>query len=282
MGKTTEIAWCDASFNTHWGCAKVSPGCNFCYAETWAKRTGYSDIWGVNAHRRVMSDRYWRQPYTWNKKAAGASQRPRVFCNSMSDVFDKNAPLGVRDRLFDLIQATPNLDWLILTKRIGNALGMMPEAWQDGFIPPNVWMGISVVNQEEADRDILKLLKIPAPVRFLSCEPLLAPIDLSGFLWGRTQPCKECPRDIDCECGWKTRKENGEPSLDWIICGGESGAQARPMLEGWAGDIAEQCRHAQVAFFMKQGSQANWPTFKDFASFPLKLQIREWPHHDCL
>lgn len=248
MGENSAIEWTDATFNPWWGCTRVSPACDNCYADTWARRLGMDDLWD-GAKRRTFGAKHWAEPLKWNRAAERAGRRLRVFCASMADVFDKDAPGRERENLWELIEDTPHLDWLLLTKRIGNVRRMLPAP------PPNVWLGISVINQEEADRDIPKLLGIPAAVRFLSCEPLLGPIDFP-------LPCQG-------SVFWS--------GLHWIIVGGESGARARPMDEWWALRIQQQCAEAGVAFFMKQGSQANWPAFKDFERFPAELRIRQWP-----
>lgn len=248
MAENSAIEWTDHTFNPWWGCAKVSPGCDNCYAERDSKRYGYS-LWGVDGQRRSFGDKHWAEPRKWDRKAQGADRRPRVFCASMADVFDKNAPDGARERLWELIEDTPHLDWLILTKRIGNVHKMAPRRWETVSWPRNVWLGISVVNEEEAYRDIPKLQDVGAHVRFLSCEPLLGPIDLLTRL----------------------------DSIHWVIVGGESGHKARPMLAEWAFHILFDCEQHGVAFFMKQGSAANWDRFKDFASFPPALQVRQWP-----
>lgn len=254
MAEKSAIEWTDATFNPWWGCAKVSIGCDHCYAERDAARYQPGrELWGVDAERRAFGDKHWAEPHRWERKAVREGHRLRVFCASMADVFDKNSPDQARPRLWQTIRDTPNLDWLILTKRIGNAARMLPTDWEDGY--PNVWLGISVVNQEEADRDIPKLLAIPARIRFLSCEPLLGPIHFplacqGSVFWG---------------------------GLHWVIVGGESGQLARFMDPAWADDIRSEVKRAGRAFFMKQGSQFNWPRFKDFESFPSKLQIREFP-----
>jgi protein gp37 len=268
MGENSAIAWTDHTFNPWWGCTKVSPGCDRCYAESWSKRAGYSDLWEGN--RRVMSDDYWKGPLKWEKKAAAGEirlengvwtypPRPRVFCASMADVFDKDAPQFQRERLWSLIKRTHHLDWLVLTKRVGNVLRMLPRDWDTGY--PNVWLGISVVNQEEYDRDVVKLLEIPAKKRFLSCEPLIGPIRLvpngpgTGLYY------------------WLS-----DGLLDWIIVGGESGYGARPMQVSWVRDIREDCEEYPISFFMKQGSAANWGgAFKDIESFPEDLRVRRFP-----
>jgi len=250
MAETTAIAWTDATFNPWWGCQKVGPGCDHCYAERDAERfEPKRALWGAGSERRTFGEKHWNQPKRWHEKAHREGVRRRVFCASMADVFDKDAPPGERDRLWSLIAATPNLDWLVLTKRIGNAKSMLPSNWGMGY--PNVWLGATVVNQEEADRDILKLAATPAAVRFLSCEPLLGPICVAT--------------------------NDAFRSIDWVIVGGESGPQARPMLEVWALALARQCRERNVAFFFKQGSQQNWLNFRDFDGFPDELKIREWP-----
>ena len=148
MAENTKIEWCDHSFSPWRGCQKVSPGCDFCYAEAITKRFKLAE-WGAGAPRRVQSDSYWRKPLGWNKKAAKEGVRRRVFCASMADVFDNAAPLSERQRLWALIWATPNLDWQILTKRPENIAKMLPTDWGDGW--PNVWLGISAEDQERYD-----------------------------------------------------------------------------------------------------------------------------------
>ncbi len=242
MGENSAIAWTDHTFNPYWGCRKVSPACDHCYAETWAIRTGRPDLWGTGKYR-VFGDRHWRQPLLWNERAMLSHKRLKVFCASMADVFDKDAPAVERARLWRLVMATPNLDWLLLTKRIGNARRMLPE-----HLMVNVWLGASVVTREEFERDVPKLKALPAQVRFLSVEPLLedlGAIDLAG--------------------------------IDWVIVGGESGSKARHVDYTWYGHILEQCVMQGVPFFMKQLSQHDTPDFKDFKAFPRELQVRQWP-----
>lgn len=254
MAENSAIEWTDATFNPWWGCAEVSPGCKNCYARSLAERLlPHMSLWDVNGDRRLFGADHWRGPLRWERKAVKEGRRLKVFCASMADVFDNNPALdSTRLHLWQLIRQTPNLDWLILTKRIGNVSKMVPfgPIW-----PPNIWLGISVVNQEEADRDIPKLLTINARTRFLSCEPLLGPIEFP-------LPCRD-------SVFW-----NG---IDWVIVGGESGHKARPMLEEWALGLVGQCVAAGCPVFMKQGSQANWPSFKDFDSFPEAIRVRQWP-----
>lgn len=130
------------------------------------------------------------------------------------------------------------------------------EAWLEGTPPANVWIGATVVNQEEADRDIPKLLAVPAARRFLSMEPLLGPVDLTPFFWGKHEAvdriCQNCPRDADCECGYHTRRDLQLHAIDWVIVGGESGPHARPLQIVWAMDLVRQCQAAGIPAFMKQ------------------------------
>jgi protein gp37 len=261
MGETSKIEWTDATFNPWVGCTKISPGCDNCYAEGWAKRSGMV-TWGED--RRRTSAANWRKPLHWHASIPDG-KRLRVFCASLADVFDNEIPAEWRADLFELIRKTPRIDWLLLTKRIGNVKAMLPPDWGNSIYGyNNVWLGISVVNQDEANRDIPKLLETPSRVRFLSVEPMLGPIDLErgGFTFLRRL---------------KSPTGKQHEALSWVICGGESGGKARPMEPEWAIWLRYQCLGSGVPFFMKQGSAANWPAFKDFETFPDHLRVREWP-----
>ena len=195
MAKDSKIEWTHHTFNPWWGCTKVSPGCKHCYAETWARRTGRA-IWGNAAPRRELSDAYWKQPIAWNGEAARAGKRARVFCASMADVFEDRRDLDRhRARLWPLIEATPHLDWLLLTKRPQNMRKLAP--W-DGAWPANVWAGTTAENQRWADKRIPVLLEVPARIHFISAEPLLGPVEVSR--WLALKPGRR---------------------LDWVIAGGE-------------------------------------------------------------
>jgi protein gp37 len=231
MGKTT-IEWTDFTFNCWWGCAPVGPGCDHCYAEVLAARFGVA--WGPGAARRFFGDKHWAEPLAWDRAAKKAGKRARVFCLSMGDVFDNEVEQAVRERLWALIRATPNLDWLLLTKRIGNAPKMLPGNWREGY--PNAWLGISIVNQDEADRDIPKLLNTPAAVRFVSYEPALGPVHFDRA-WFDNQG--ESEFDV-------------LPTINWLIVGGESGPKARPFDLALARSVVKQCKAAGVAVFVKQ------------------------------
>ena len=225
MARDSSIEWTHHTFNPWWGCAKVSPACRNCYAEMWAKRVG-QDVWGSKNDRRFFTDTHWGEPLKWNREATAANQRKRVFCASMADVFERRAVLNPwRERLWDLITATPMLDWLLLTKRPQNIEAM--TRWSVGQWPANVWLGATVENQHWADVRMHQLLQHDSRVRFLSCEPLLGPVDLSQWI-------------------------GGNQSIDWVIAGGESGAKARPMNPAWVRSLRDQCNQAGIAFHFKQ------------------------------
>lgn len=250
MSENTKIEWADHTFNPWTGCTKISPACDHCYAEGWAKRSGVVQ-WGPHAERRRTTPANWALPRRWNAQAAAFQQqhgrRQRVFCASLADVFDNQVPALWRVDLFELIRATPHLDWLLLTKRIGNVKRMgWPVVEGTSTMLPNIWLGITICNQPEADRDIGELLQVPARVRFLSVEPMLGPVDLGDFM-----PI-ECVQPVGNP--WRRRTKFGEPDslIDWVICGGESGANARPMNPEWARNLRDQCEAAGVPFLFKQ------------------------------
>jgi protein gp37 len=263
MAESSNIVWTHSSWNPWWGCTKVSPLCDFCYAERDSKRYGF-DVWGQGKERRYFGDKHWNEPLKWNAKAAKTSEPWRVFCASMADIFDNEVEQEHRERLWVLIKQTPALTWLVLTKRIGNAKRMLPKDWGAGY--SNVWLGISVGNQEEADRDIPKLLQTRARIRWLSVEPMLGPVNLRQSDWLTATCCRYGKGQ--CDVGVK---------ISWVVCGGESGPRARPMEVEWARAMREQCKDTGVPFFFKQGSQSNWPRFRDFESFPKDLRVREYP-----
>lgn len=252
MGKDSAIEWTDHTFNPWWGCVKVSPGCTHCYAETWARRMGH-DVWGPakTTPRREMSDAHWAQPLTWDKAAAAAGVRKRVFCASMADVFEDHPALPpLRARLFALIAQTPHLDWLLLTKRPENMRPFAPTEWDEGGWPANVWAMTTVENQEAADVRIPILAEVPARVRGLSCEPLIGPVVLPE-LYLR--------------------------SIHWVIAGGESGAKARPPHPKWYRDLRDQCQAAGVAYLFKQhGEWISKDQIADFGANPRDPERFGW------
>lgn len=232
---TTTIQWTRRSlpdgtttpgytFNIAWGCMKVSEECKNCYAEGIAIHYGHK-VWGPasTTGRRTFGPSYWHQPILWNRKARESGHRASVFCSSMADVFEEHSTIArEREKLWLMIEATPWLNWLLLTKRPEHFLTMTP--WSAGQWPDNVWAGTSIGLQSRAEERIPHLLGVPAVVRFLSCEPLLGPLDLTPWL-------------ID---------------VQWVICGGESGHHARAFDPAWARSLRDQCQQALVPFFFKQ------------------------------
>ena len=245
MSENTLIEWADHTFNPWVGCTKVSPGCDHCYAEGWAKRSG-SVEWG--GERRRTRPANWAMPVKWNTQAKAEGRRFHVFCSSLADVFDNQVPTEWRDDLFELIRATPHLDWLLLTKRIGNVGNMLPVPFDFDRLYPNVWLGATVVSQAEADRDVPKLLALDARVRFLSIEPMLGPVSLNAIpIRGGGHQEFDPIVTVNALRSWVAR-----PRIDWVICGGESGPSARPMHPQWARELRDQCATAGVPFMFKQ------------------------------
>lgn len=255
------------TFNPWYGCTKVSPACDHCYAEGWAKRSGLVQ-WGPGAERRRSSDANWKLPLKWNAEAERLGVRYRVFCASLADVFDNSVPQEWREDLFTLIEQTPYLDWLLLTKRIGNVANMLPVPFDFGRLYPNVWIGATICNQEEADRDIPKLLRVPAAKRFLSMEPLLGPVELQFHIYSEPTGnfrTHEGKRQIEL-------RKPADGGLHWVIVGGESGPNARPLHPDWVRSLRDQCQAAGVAFFFKQHGEWLATDFCDdaMAMIPLK------------
>jgi protein gp37 len=262
MAANSKIEWCDHTFNPWLGCTRVSPACDHCYAEGWAKRTGNARLW--QGERRRTTEAYWRQPLKWNRQAEREGRRYRVFCASLADVFDNQVPHQWREDLWSLIEATPHLDWLLLTKRPQNItrLLMLPDPCSAQPWPwPNVWLGTTVENQAEADRRIPHLLSAPAAVHFLSCEPLLGPVDLTRVNISACWPQVWPGHRYDCLRGgcWMSTgfvnhsdMQQAGRVIDWIIAGGESGPKARPPMISWVRSLRDQCAAAQVPFFFKQ------------------------------
>lgn len=242
MADETGIAWTDSTFNPWWGCVKVGPGCDHCYAEALDRRTG-GEHWGLLGLPRAMSAQNWRKPLRWQEHAEITNTRRKVFSGSMCDVFDKRAPEGQRDRLWSMIRATPRLDWQLLTKRAPNIERFLPSDWGSGY--DNVWLGVTVENRKHGLKRLDRLRDIPAFIRFLSVEPLLedlGDVDLTG--------------------------------IDWVIVGGESGAGARPLSATWVERIRAQCREQDTPFFFKQ-----WGGGKHKGGCELDgREVKAWPY----
>lgn len=316
MAEQSNIKWTDSTFNPWEGCQKVGTGCDNCYAENRNARFagGTAVNWGPGAPRRRTSASNWQKPITWNAQHeeffAKHGRRRRVFCSSLADVFDNEVSTEWRADLWKLIESTPNLDWLLLTKRVGNVMGMVPVPWvskpfQHGPDPTNiypagwpshVWIGATIVNQAEADRDIPKLLAVPAAKRFLSMEPLLGPVQLDGHEYSVALGLGE---GIDWLTGmigqhsdifggdtspWLNRdsyefpKDAREPRIHWVIVGGESGPNARPMHPDWARSLRDQCQAAGVPFLFKQWGE--WAPDEGFVS--LSHPMHEWGEGDAI
>lgn len=223
---TTKIEWATHTFNPWVGCTKVSPACDHCYAESWAKRSGMVQ-WG-NHPRRRTSEANWRKPLKWDAEAARKGERPRVFCASLADVFDNQVSAQWRSDLFALIEDTPHLDWLLLTKRPQNIAGMIWPKWDAG-LPRNIWLGTTAEDERHYRQRWAHVAAVPAAVRFLSYEPALGP--LGDLDLGRV----------------------GAP--DWIISGGESGAHDRPAHPDWFRDARDQCAAAGIPYLHKQNGE---------------------------
>jgi protein gp37 len=244
LAEKTGISWTHHTFNPWWGCNEVSAGCDHCYARTLSERWGHM-VWGPPATtaRRFFGHKHWAEPIKWNTKAKADGVRRRVFCASMADVFEFDPHHHLdeqREALYDLIHQTKYLDWLLLTKRPEQIEKMLPELWL--IDPPeNVWLGTSVEDQAAADLRIPRLLQVPAAVHWLSCEPLLGPVDLMPWLW----------RDRIIGDQTVVRLTH---AIDWVIVGGESGANYRPMNIDWARSIRDQCQQEGAGFWYKQGA----------------------------
>ena len=209
---------------------KGRPGCDHCYAEGWAKRSGQVE-WGNNPRRRT-TEANWKKPVKWNAEAGAFNReyghRPRVFCASLADVFDNQVPSAWRKDLFALIRECRRLDWLLLTKRPQNISKMLPADWGDGY--RNVWLGVTAEDQTYFDQRWEHLQKIPAVIKFISYEPAIGPLRLPTH----------------------------GPYPDWLISGGESGGGARPVKRRWIRDVIADCRDHDVAVFHKQ-----WGTYQN-------------------
>lgn len=337
MGETTKIGWTDHTFNPWIGCTKISEGCKHCYAETMAKRApslvygpqkgqggprAHLPVWGERAPRRVTSAENWRQPLRWDRAAAKAGVRRRVFCASLADVFedvagslvnDPNTMAEWRVRLWGLIDECSSLDWLLLTKRPENIARMVPSLWLPGIAtgsggrwPAHVWIGTTVEDQEHAAKRLPHLLRIPAPVRFVSYEPALGPVDFTRIAGeGENRP----PPFINALTGTGLRlprygADGTWAHIDWIIVGGESGPGARPFDLAWARSVVAQGKAAGVPVFVKQMGarpeldlptdydrhyttinaiyQDRWPRLRDRAGadpaeWPEDLRVQQFP-----
>lgn len=283
MAENSKISWCDHTANFWWGCMKVSPGCANCYAETLAHRYNKS-IWGPAATtEREYKKLIWKELPKWNKQAWLEGVRRRVFVQSMADFFEDH-PQVVQWRIdaLRLMLACEYLDFQVLTKRPENILPMLEEAGESllktghnaagvtllrwlkhgvDYAPPNVWLGTSVENQEQADKRIPELLKVPARIRFLSCEPLLGPVSFDYD--SDVCHCGDYIEDHGYGSGHSPVAMPSSYLLDgihWVIAGAESGHGARPMDLDWVRSLRDQCQGTGVPFFFKQAILAGKKT----------------------
>lgn len=263
MGETT-IEWADYSFNPWIGCANVSEGCRNCYAHTMSDRFGWAD-WRAGGKRKKLSDDYWKDPLRWDRKAARLGRPLLVFCASSADVFEDHPDVAAdRQRLWELIAVTPNLIWLLLTKRPQNIMTMVPRAWHHDW-PANVWPGTSTENQKAADERLPHLCRAPAPVRFVSAEPLLSEADLSPWMscnhqsrsgvdeWPpRRWSCDHCHAIFEDNPGGAPTMTSPPQLINWVISGGESGAKARPSFVQDHRKIRDACAENGIPYLFKQ------------------------------
>lgn len=262
MGAETKIQWCDRTWNPWRGCEHDSPGCDNCYAEAGSLRNpAVLGEWGPEGERAIAAESYWRLPAKWDREAATAGERRRVFSLSYGDWLEDRRGLDPhRARMLAMIAATANLDYLLLTKRPGNFRPLLVRAfnillrqendgfemvakWLGGEPPKHVWLGTSVEDQQRADERVPDLMALPAALRFVSVEPLLGPVNLQRGIYA-TPP--------DARLRGTTLHRGLFGSIDWVIVGGESGPHARPCDLDWIGSIITQCVTADVPVFVKQ------------------------------
>ena len=270
MADKTGIAWTDATWNIFTGCNKISEGCKNCYAERDWSRLSHNPT-TVYFNRRFSDVMFHPErlsiPEKWTRPR-------RIFVNSMSDLFHENISDTDRDKVFDVMENLPRHVFQILTKRPAKMKEYMTGREQRGFTPrKNIWLGVTVENQDAAAERIPLLISTPASLRWLSIEPLLSPVVLSDVPVGMLGPLrwKTCPPDL--------------PKIDWVVVGGESGSKARDMKPEWALAIIDECKEAGTPVFFKQGSATWGREFKNMdvldENFSMKLRsrlrVREFP-----
>lgn len=311
MSANTKIEWCDHSWSPWRGCTKVSPGCANCYAErlSWRNPKVLGE-WG-RGRPRVLA-RNWAEPVKWNKAnryGFVVTDPPVTVFPSLCDWLDDEVPVEWLAKFLALIRDTPNLTWLLLTKRPqlwqdrielvhraadfnGGGLTKWTDDWMTGTPPPNVWVGTSVEDQKRADERIPALLQIPAVGRFLSVEPLLGPVEFNRHTMFGTACMLDEPVQRNVGRGMTGNVKKG---IHWVIIGGESGPGARPCNVDWIRSLVRQCRDASVAPFVKQVGavpcgysvadsiyqmrkiRITHPKGGDPAEWPEDLRVREFP-----
>lgn len=251
MSANSKIEWCDHTFNPWIGCTRVSPGCDNCYAAVSTPARAMHVTWGATEPRHRTGASNWATPKIWNGGHDAFfgkhHRRQRVFCASLADVFDNQVPDEWRADLFELVRTTPNLDWLLLTKRPQNIVRMVQSHGAIAgngtrYLPSNVWLGTTAEDQTRADQNIPALLRtigeLGARITFVSIEPMLGPVQIFSEITSELLHTS----GNDYEPGW----------ISWVIAGGESGSHARPMHPDWARGVRGQCAAAGVPFLFKQ------------------------------
>lgn len=240
MGRDTKIEWADHTWNPWIGCTRVSPACNHCYAEAMMDHRMGRVRWGAGEDRKRTGTATWSEPIRINSRAAAAGRIETVFCLSLGDIWDTEVDAAWQHAAFQVMESTPHLVYLLLSKRIGNAVRMCDPEKGGRPLPRNAALGATMVNQAEWDRDIAKLkeagARLGALFTFSSIEPMLGPIDAHGLF------------------------------PDWVIVGGESGPGARPMHPDWTRSMRDQCAAAGVPFFFKQHGE--WIGVPDLRRLP--------------
>lgn len=260
----SKIEWCDETWNPVFGCTKVSPGCAKCYAERIARRFAGRPGFGPvdNPFKVTLYPDRLEQPLYWRK-------RRMVFVCSMSDLFHKDVPSGFIRQVWGVMTNSQRHTFLVLTKRSQRMLRWYTRLWCRNRLP-NVWLGVSAENQKRLDERLPHLLQCPATARFLSCEPLLGPIDLESYLWDQEAEDRFYNVQYD-----RIRWPDHFRLIDWVIVGAESGPGARPMDLGWARDIRDQCADVGVPFFLKQICKNGRKI--PFEEWPTDLKVRQMP-----
>jgi protein gp37 len=251
MGEVTGISWTEATWNPWHGCIKISPGCKFCYMYRDKERYGQDPTKVVRSKTTFTNPMRWKEPRV-------------IFTCSWSDFFIEEAD-GWRPEAWEVIRKTPQHTYQILTKRPELIAARLPEDWGQGY--ENVWLGVSVENQKYADERVPALLNTPAKIRFLSIEPILGPVELVQH-----------DQEFGFVINWLTGFDGCDPAIpgiDWVICGGESGPERRPMQTEWATSLRDQCKEAGVKFFMKQ--MGGLTPAQGKAAIPPELMIQEFP-----
>jgi protein gp37 len=275
MGEKTGISWTDATWNCWQGCHKVSAGCKNCYM--FSEKTRY----GQNPNVVIRSsDTTFNAPLKWAKNPAKYGHIKRVFVDSWSDFFIEEADPW-RAEAWEIMRNTPQFIYQLCTKRPERIAKCLPPDWEQGY--PNVWLLTSTENQAAADLRIPILLSIPAIVHGISAEPLLGPIDLQypKSIWPNGPAM--CCSGFECGCQGLPIDPPLMWGLEWVIVGGESGTNARPMISTWADDIRRQCEASRVAFFFKQNGEWIDAGHREFGKHPsvphkfLRFDGTEWP-----